>query len=331
MKKIIAREELYSTILDSITSLCNPVGETLGPKGRNIIISKSDEVPFITNDGATIARCIESEDEIKNAIITIAKEASLKTEEEVGDGTSTTLVLLKEIIKEGINQLQNNVNPMVLKKELQKSQEQILKLLAQQKRNATNKELKNIALASANEEKIGLLVYDAYQKIKVKEAINIQESENSESLLVINYGYLLEEGLFSPYLLTEDFEAKQVKVMICNLELFDIQLFSPILNEIIDQDQSLLLLANDFSQEFLENVIMINKEIKGKILLVKNADYALRRQEIMKDVAILSETTIINNLTNLNTLDVGQINLKVTNKEVWLIKENFSPKSSTYN
>ena len=135
MKKVVSQDELRNKMNEAINLLCDTVKTTLGPKGSNVIIDHSAFSPFITNDGVTIASNIESDDEVVNTILTLAKEASVKTNELVGDGTTTTLVLLQSLYLEGVKLIENGVNPIIIKKELANSLELIEKLLKMEKRN----------------------------------------------------------------------------------------------------------------------------------------------------------------------------------------------------
>ena len=127
MKKVITGEELYECAEQAIDLLCGTVKKTLGPRGSNAIIDHSLFSPFITNDGVTIARNIESDDARVNTILTLAKEASIKTDETVGDGTTTTLILLESIFKKGLEKIASGVNPNILKKELNQALEEVIK------------------------------------------------------------------------------------------------------------------------------------------------------------------------------------------------------------
>ena len=129
MKKVVSGKELREKMKESIQDLCSIVSNTLGPKGSNVIIDHSLFSPFITNDGATIAKNIESEDEVVNTILEIAKEASLKTNVIVGDGTTTTLVLLESIFNSSLQSIEDGKNPMVLKRELDVCLDFVLKNL----------------------------------------------------------------------------------------------------------------------------------------------------------------------------------------------------------
>ena len=181
MKKIVFGNELYEKMKSAINLLCGSVKITLGPKGNNVIIDHSSFSPFITNDGVTIAENIESEDEVVNTILTLAKEASIKTNDIVGDGTTTTLVLLEGIFNEGLKLINEGYNPIILKKELNNYMDKLINELENISRIPTNKELFNVALTSSNDDDIAKNIYDAYLKTKSINAINIKEVESSKS------------------------------------------------------------------------------------------------------------------------------------------------------
>ncbi|MDE5631051.1 MAG: hypothetical protein K2I70_05570, partial [Bacilli bacterium] len=158
MKKVVEGKELRDKMREAISLLCGTVKQTLGPMGNNVIIDHSNYQPFITNDGVTIAKNIESDDDAVGAIIEIAKEASIKTDENVGDGTTSTLVLLESLINMSQKYIDEGINPLVLKKALSVKLEAIIAKLEELKSEATFDNLKNIASVSANDRDIGKIV-----------------------------------------------------------------------------------------------------------------------------------------------------------------------------
>ena len=175
MKKVVSGKELREKMKESINYLCDIVSNTLGPKGSNVIIDHSLFSPFITNDGATIAKNIESEDEVVNTILEIAKEASLKTNVIVGDGTTTTLVLLESIFNSSLQSIEDGKNPMVLKRELDVCLDFVLKNLEKEKRIPNKEDFFRIASIAANDENLGKLASEAFLVVKNKNAITIEE------------------------------------------------------------------------------------------------------------------------------------------------------------
>ena len=162
MKKVISRNELYDNMTEAINLLCSTVKTTLGPKGCNVIIDESNLSPYITNDGVTIANNICSDDEVINAILTITKEASIKTNNDVGDGTTSTLVLLEKIFNEGLKEIKCGKNPMILKKELHEDLEDIILEINKYNKKPSNDDLLKIATISGGNNKIGENVTKSY-------------------------------------------------------------------------------------------------------------------------------------------------------------------------
>ena len=165
MKRVIMNEELYNCCEEAIDLLCGTVKKTLGPRGSNAIIDHSLFSPFITNDGVTIAKNIESEDERVNTILTLAKEASIKTDEEVGDGTTTTLVLLESIFKNGLEKIKSGKNPHRLKKELDEGTKEIIAKIKEEARIPSEEDYFRVASIAASDEEIGHLVSSVYLKL----------------------------------------------------------------------------------------------------------------------------------------------------------------------
>ena len=154
MKKVIQGKELWEVMDKTVNLLCDAVSSTLGPTGNNVLINHWELAPYITKDGVTIASSIESDNQIENTILEIVKEASLKTNEKVGDGTTTTLVLLQSIFNESLKIIKEGYNSILLKKELEEALEEILKKLEKEKQKPKPKHLLQIAKTSSNDEKI---------------------------------------------------------------------------------------------------------------------------------------------------------------------------------
>ena len=154
MKKVISGNELKETMSETVNLICDAVASTLGPSGNNVLID-NDLSPFITNDGVTIAEAISSDDKVINSILEIIKEASLKTNELVGDGTTTTLVLLKSIFNEGLSLIKNGKNAIILRKELEESLNNIISLLDENKKNPSEEDLARIAETSCGDQELG--------------------------------------------------------------------------------------------------------------------------------------------------------------------------------
>ena len=305
MKKVIYGEDLKIKMSEAIDLLCNTVKVTLGPKGNNIIIDHSNFSPFITNDGVTIAENIESEDEVINTILELAKEASIKTNENVGDGTTTTLVLLQSIFNEGMKLIESGVNPIILKKELDDSLKKVISLINDKSIIPRKKDYVNIATVSSNDEEIGSIISKAFLEIKNKDAIRIKETDKNVTTLKFKKGYFFETELASPYFLRNknEINLKNCKVLIMNDKITDINELGFILNEIIDKNMNLIIFANYYDETLINQVISLNLENNSNIYLLKIPEYGYRQYNILKDLHAISNAHILeNDIPILNNL-----------------------------
>ena len=198
MKKVIKGEELKKKITESVNLICETVKKTLGPLGSDTIINSSNYFPYITNDGATIAENIESEDTIINTILSIIKASAIKTNEKVGDGTTTTLVLLEQIYKLGLKEIENGTNGYILKKQIEKSISKVLEILEKEKIKINKKTLEYVATISSNDEYIGKILSNLKNKYDL---IEIKEGNDEIDIIEEVNGYYFDSILPSPYFL----------------------------------------------------------------------------------------------------------------------------------
>jgi len=297
MKKVVGGNELKEKMKDAINLLCDTVKVTLGPKGNNVIIDHSTFSPFITNDGVTIAQNIESKDEVINTILELAKEASIKTNEVVGDGTTTTLVLLQSIFNEELKLINEGINPIILKKELEESLFDIINKIHIKSNIPKQKDLINIATISSNDELIGKIVSDAYINTKNKNAISIVESDNNKTTLRLLKGYKIETELASPYFLKDkrNINLKNSNILLFDEKLNNLEEISLILNEIIKKNKSLIIIANDYSESVINEAISLNIENGINLFLLKTPEYGFKQRNILKDISAITNARIIEN------------------------------------
>ena len=318
MKKIIYGNELYEKMSEAINLLCNTVKITLGPKGNNVIIDHSSFSPFITNDGVTIAENIESEDEVINTILTLAKEASIKTNDIVGDGTTTTLVLLEGIFNEGLKLIKEGYNPIILKKELNTYLDKLIIELENISHIPTNNDLYNVAKTSSNDNLIAKNIYDAYTKTKNINAINIKEIDSNTSHIEYLNGYRFETVLASNYFLNEQntIEYNNPNILIINNKLENIESIAEILNEVIKKNESLIIISDDYNDDFVNDLVSLYLSNEIKICLLKTPSYGHKAHEILKDISVITNSNIVkNDYITLNNL--GKVNnIVISNEEV---------------
>lgn len=317
MKKVVSGEELQEKLSEAINLLCDTVKVTLGPKGSNIIIDHSTFSPFITNDGVTIAENIESEDPVINTILELAKEASIKTNENVGDGTTTTLVLLQSIFNNGLKLINNGINPIILKKELDNKLPEIIKKIQNKSRLARDEEVLNLVSISGNDKKIGKIISDAYFKLKSTDGIKISEGKLTETIVEYLKGYTFDTSLASPYYFLDKLEitlndAKMLLIENCLNDIEDIEI---IIKNIIEENRDLVIIAKDYGDDLVNEIIAINLEIKPKIYLIESSLYGNREKYFYDDLKDITNSNIVKDTNNINLNDLGNIlNMKI-NKE----------------
>ena len=318
LKKIVSGKELQEKMQFAVDLLCDTVKRTLGPKGSNIIIDHSAFTPFITNDGVTIAQNIESEDVVINTILELTKEASIKTNDIVGDGTTTTLVLLQSIYNQGLEYVKNEKNPIVIKKELEKDMNLLIKKIKNQSKIPTDNDLLNIAITSSASFEIGKIVSDAYFQVRDKFAIKIKENTTSLTEVVHQKGYLFETILASNLFFTDknEVELENVYLLIINNYLVDIEQIALFINEALNKNKSLIVLADDYSDDIINNILALNSEQNEKVYLLKIPEYGKNKLDLLNDLELISNCKIINDLNNIDLYFLGEVNgLKLTNEE----------------
>lgn len=317
MKKVVTGENLKNKMQEGINLLCDTVKSTLGPKGSNIIIDHSTFSPFITNDGVTIASNIESEDEVINTILEIAKESCLKTNDMVGDGTTTTLVLLQSIFNSGLQLIKEGINPIILKKELDKVTKKVVEMIREKSRIPDKEEMKYIAHISSNDEEIGSVISKVFLEVLEKRAINIKETDSN--ITKVNYlkGYTFDSLLASSYFLEglKEKEYYNPYILLINNSLNDINDIDNIINHIIKENKSLIIIATDFTDYFVEEILGLNLENKLNILLLKTPEYGLRQLSVLEDLSVICKAKVVNKLDNINLNYLGNIDDAIATNE----------------
>ena len=265
-KKYINREitkEQYEILMRIVRDKMNiaidmlsSVKVTLGPKGENVIINQSLCSPFITNDGVTIASNIESDDIVVNTILERAKEASIKTLETAGDGTTTTLVLLEELYKEGVKLVDNKVNPIIIREQLNTESQKVVNLLDKYSKKPTKKELLDIAVTASNDIEIGKNICNAYLKVKDKDLIDIKETNNRNTTINYVKGYSFDTCIASYYYFKENvIKMDDVYVLITNKVINEIYEIEDILNIIINDNKNLVIIADDYGENLVNQMV----------------------------------------------------------------------------
>ncbi len=289
MKKVIGPDELKIKIKEALELLCDTVSKTLGPSGNNILLDTKDLAPFITNDGVTIASSISSSDEATEALLEIIKEASMKTNEMVGDGTTTTLVLLKAIYDLGLREIENGTSLYNLKKIWHDELKKILDEIEQKSRKPTTSDLYQIAYSACNDEVLSKVSVDAILKVKTKNAIKILASQTKETYFDYVNGYVLNSFLSHEYFLNGDdkIEIPHPYVLIYKGFLDSLEEISSVINPFLGDKESIILMTEGYSKELKETCLSLYYEKKAYIYLLELPTYDSMLFELYKDLESL--------------------------------------------
>lgn len=327
MKTVISGDKLKKYMKESVNLLCDTVISTLGPLGNNVIIDSSLNAPYITNDGVTIANNIESNDKVINTILEVAKSSSIKTDELVGDGTTSTLVLLKNIFNKGYDLINNGKNKIVLKQEIDASVDQIIKLIMKNSRKPNNKDIQNVLNTSCDDEKISSLLIDAFKKVKDFNAINIVEGTEENDKLIYHKGYKINADLSSKLFLKDKnkLTIDNCKILLINSELYTLETISSVLNETIKRNEKLIIIANEYSDEVTNELLSLNIDNNIQVFPIKLNEYSNRYNIVYEDLSIISNSKVIFNIDNINYSYTGTIkNITIDKDDIFISFESNS-------
>jgi len=291
-----AREKLKK----GVDTLANAVKVTLGPKGRNVVISRQFGPPHITKDGVTVAKEIELSDPVENMGAQMVKEVASRTADIAGDGTTTATVLAQAIVTQGMKNVAAGANPMDLKRGIDKAVVEVvkqLKLLSKEV-GSDNEAVKQIATISANgDEKIGALIAEAMRYVGNDGVISIEESSAPEISLKIVEGMQFDRGYLSPYFVTNSekmtVEMENPYILICDHKISYMKDIIPTLEQIVHAGRSLLIIAEDLDGEALATLAINSARGSVKVAAIKSPGYGDRRKAILEDIAILTGAEVI--------------------------------------
>ena len=293
-KRIIFDEEARKALLKGIDAVADAVKVTLGPKGRNVILTKKFGAPQIVNDGVTIAKEIELKDALENSGAQLLKEVSSKTNDVAGDGTTTASVLAQAIVREGLKNLTAGANPMSMKRGIDRAVESAVSKIKSMSRPVnTKEEIAQVAAISAgNNKEIGELIAEAMEKVGHDGVITVEESKSFGTNLKVVEGMQFDKGYISPYFVTdpERMEAvlEDAYVFCCNKKINLISDLVPLLEQVARDGKSLLLIAEDIEGEALATLVVNTMRKVLRAVAVKAPGFGDRRKAMLEDIAILT-------------------------------------------
>ncbi|MET3793653.1 chaperonin GroEL [Aquamicrobium terrae] len=325
-KEVKFNAQAREKMLRGVDILANAVKVTLGPKGRNVVIDKSFGAPRITKDGVSVAKEIELEDKFENMGAQMVREVASKTNDLAGDGTTTATVLAQAIVQEGAKAVAAGMNPMDLKRGIDKAVDAVVAELKANARKVTkNDEIAQVGTISANgDSEIGSFLAQAMEKVGNEGVITVEEAKTADTELEVVEGMQFDRGYLSPYFITNQekmrVELEEPYVLIHEKKLSNLQALLPVLEAVVQSSKPLLIIAEDVEGEALATLV-VNKLRGGlKIAAVKAPGFGDRRKAMLEDIAILTGGTAISEdlgikLENVTLQMLGRAKKVVIEKE----------------
>ncbi|MGY0393363.1 chaperonin GroEL [Bizionia sp. KMM 8389] len=311
-----------------VDALANAVKVTLGPKGRNVIISRSFGAPQVTKDGVTVAKEVELENELENMGAQMVKEVASRTNDLAGDGTTTATVLAQAIVKEGLRNVAAGANPMDLKRGIDKAVDAIVANLAEQAQQVGNssEKIKQVASISANnDETIGDLIAKAFDKVGKEGVITVEEAKGTDTYVDVVEGMQFDRGYLSPYFVTDSdkmiADLENPYILLFDKKISNLQEILPILEPVAQSGRPLLIIAEDVEGQALATLV-VNKLRGGlKIAAVKAPGFGDRRKAMLEDIAILTGGVVISEERGFS-LENADLSMLGTAETVTIDKDN---------
>ncbi|MER3375361.1 MAG: chaperonin GroEL [Allomuricauda sp.] len=311
-----------------VDKLAEAVKVTLGPKGRNVIISKSFGAPQVTKDGVSVAKEIELEDPLEDMGAQMVKEVASRTNDQAGDGTTTATVLAQAIVKEGLKNVAAGANPMDLKRGIDKAVEAIVADLEKQTKKVGNDsdKIKQVAsISSNNDETIGDLIAKAFGKVGKEGVITVEEAKGTDTYVDVVEGMQFDRGYLSPYFVTDTdkmvADLENPYILLFDKKISNLQEILPILEPVAQSGRPLLIIAEDVEGQALATLV-VNKLRGGlKIAAVKAPGFGDRRKAMLEDIAILTGGTVISEERGFS-LENASLDMLGTAETVTIDKDN---------
>ena len=311
MAKLIAfDQEAREGIQRGVDTLADAVKVTLGPRGRNVVLSKSFGGPTVTNDGVTIARDIDVEDPFENLGAQLVKSVAIKTNDIAGDGTTTATLLAQALIFEGLRNVAAGSNPIELNRGIAAASEKVveeLKARATQVNSAT--EISQIATVSSRDAEIGEMVAGAMDKVGKDGVVTVEESQSMESSVDITEGISFDKGYLSPYFATEEETSQAIlddaQILLVRNKISSLPDFLPLLEKIAESNKPTLIIAEDIEGEALQALVVNAIRKTLKVAAVKAPYFGERRSAFMDDLAVVTNATVIDPEVGVNLNESG--------------------------
>ena len=311
MPKLIAfDQEAREGIQRGVDTLADAVKVTLGPRGRNVVLSKAFGGPTVTNDGVTIARDIDLDDPFENLGAQLVKSVAVKTNDIAGDGTTTATLLAQALVFEGLRNVAAGANPVELNKGIEAAAEKVVEEL---KKRATpvnsSAEISQVATVSSRDAEVGEMVAGAMDKVGKDGVVTVEESQTIESAVDVTEGISFDKGYLSPYFATEEETYNAVlddaAILLVRNKISSLPDFLPLLEKIAESSRPTLIIAEDIEGEPLQALVVNSIRKVLKVAAVKSPYFGERRKGFMDDLAVVTGATVVDPEVGINLKEVG--------------------------
>ncbi len=338
-KQISYSDDARKKLVAGLNTLANVVKVTLGPKGRNVVLDKGYGAPTITKDGVSVAKEIEVEDKFENAGVELVKEVASKTNDDVGDGTTTATVLAQAIVTEGLKNVTAGANPVALKRGIDKAVEAIVKELREKiSKPVEQDEIADVAAISANDKEIGKQIADAMKAVGKDGVITVEESQSFGMQIETVQGMRFDKGYISGYMVTNadrmEAEYADPYILVTDKKISSIHDVLPLLEKVAQSGKKdIVIIAEDVDGEALTTFVLNKLRGTFNVLAVKAPGFGDRRKEMLHDIAVLTGARVITEeiglkLENAGLEDLGRAHKVVSTKEYTTIIEGKGDKSA---
>ena len=327
-KEIKFNTEVRAAMKEGADALANAVKVTLGPKGRNVVISKKFGAPQITKDGVTVAKEVELEDQFQNMGAQMVKEVASKTNDQAGDGTTTATVLAQSIINVGLKNVTAGANPMDLKRGIDKAVAAVVENLKKQSQPVGEdySKVEQVGTVSANNDaQIGKLIAEAMAKVKKDGVITVEEAKGTETEVKVVEGMQFDRGYISPYFMTNGDKMEAVLddayILLTDKKIANMEDLMPVLEPVAREGKSLLIIAEDVEGQALTTLVVNRLRGTLKVAAVKAPGFGDRRKEMLQDIATLTGAVVISEERGF-TLQNANVQMLGKAEKVTITKEN---------
>lgn len=325
-KEIRFSSDARQSMLKGVNTLADAVSVTLGPKGRNVVLEKSYGSPLITNDGVSIAKEIELEDHFENMGAKLVYEVANNTNDIAGDGTTTATILARDMIVNGMKQVEKGANPVLMREGIERASKAVAEVLLKNSHKVeTSRDIASVATISSSNSHIGELIAQAMDKVGRDGIINVDESNSFDDELEVNEGMQYDKGYVSPYFVSDtdkmEVEMDNPLILVTNQKITNLQEILPVLEQVLKANKPLLLIAEDYENEAISSLVLNKLRGAFNVVATKAPGFGDKQKEMLEDIAVLTGAKFYNKDLNMKLSDLTIENLG-TIKKVIVKKDN---------